>query len=74
MIKRFPPNSLFFSSPDADVEIDVVSDEEREWTDLIKAYLLLIQSTLTHSLSSSLLSNVPATAAVMFMGTEKPIH
>jgi len=42
---------------DADVEIDVVSDEEREWTDLIKAYLLLIQSTLTHSLSPSLLSN-----------------
>lgn len=43
---------------DDEVEIDVVSEEEREWTDMIKGYLLLIQSVLGHSLSSTLIAQV----------------
>lgn len=44
------------ASDDDEVEIDVVSEEEREWTDMIKGYLLLIQSVLGHSLSSTLIA------------------
>jgi hypothetical protein len=50
-----------------EVEIDVVSEEEREWTDMIKGYLLLIQSVLGHSLSSTLIAQVRRrTAPVAF--------
>lgn len=48
------------------MEIDVVSEEEREWTDMIKGYLLLIQSVLGHSLSSTLIAQVRLRTASAF--------
>jgi hypothetical protein len=47
-----------YRADDEEVEIDVVSEEEREWTDLVKGYLLLIQSILGHGLSSTFIAQV----------------
>jgi hypothetical protein len=49
---------------DDEVEIDVVSEEEREWTDMIKGYLMLIQTVLSHSLASTLISQVRADLSI----------